>query len=50
MYFDDLNSSLTFRSSYMFSSLLVLGLIYLGLFPNSLAEISIYGLADLFNT
>jgi NADH-quinone oxidoreductase subunit N len=50
MYFDDLNSSLSFRSSYMFSSLLVLGLIYLGLFPNSLAEISIYGLADLFNT
>ena len=50
MYFDDLNNALSFRPNYLFSSLLVLGLIYLGLFPNSLAEISIYSLADLFNT
>ena len=50
MYFDDLNKALSFKSSYLFSSLLALGLIYLGLFPNSVAEISIYSLADLFNT
>ena len=50
MYFDDPNKALSFKSSYLFSSLLALGLIYLGLFPNSVAEISIYSLADLFNT
>ena len=50
MYFDGQNNSLSSNSGFVFSILLVFGLIYLGLFPNSLGEISTYALDNLFNT
>ena len=49
MYFDGQNNSLSSNSGFVFSILLVFGLIYLGLFPNSLGEISTYALDNLFN-
>ena len=50
MYFDDSNETINFNSNYIVTSVLVFGLIFLGLFPNILGEISTYSLANLFNT
>ena len=50
MYFDKSSEMVTFNSNYIATTILVFGLIYLGLFPNILVEISSYSLADLFNT
>ena len=49
MYFDEMTNSITFSSNYVFSAILVFGLIYLGLFPNSLGEISTLSIDNLFN-
>ena len=49
MYFDEMTNSITFSSNYIFSAILVFGLIYLGLFPNLLGEISTLSIGNLFN-
>ena len=49
MYFDEMTNSITFSSNHVFSAILVFGLIYLGLFPNSLGEISTLSIDNLFN-
>ena len=50
MYFDEYNGSLSFSSNHMLSAILVFVLIYLGLFPSYLGEISVYSITNLFNT
>ena len=50
MYFDKSKEIITLNSNCIVTTILVFGLIYLGLFPNILGEISTYSLADLFNT
>ena len=50
MYFDEYNGSLSFSSNHMLSAILVFVLIYLGLFPSHLGEISVYSITNLFNT
>ena len=50
MYFDKSSEIVTFNSNYIATTILVFGLIYLGLFPNILGEISSHSLAVLFNT
>ena len=50
MYFDKYNGSLSFSSNHMLSAVLVFVLIYLGLFPSHLGEISVYSITNLFNT
>ncbi len=50
MYFDKSNDIISFNSNHLITTILVFGLIYLGLFPNILGEISTYTLKDLFNT
>ena len=50
IYFDEYNGSLSFSSNHMLSAILVFILIYLGLFPSHLGEISVYSITNLFNT
>ena len=50
MYFDEYNGSLSFSSNHMLSAILIFILIYLGLFPSHLGEISVYSITNLFNT
>ena len=50
IYFDEYNGSLSFSSNHMLSAILIFILIYLGLFPSHLGEISEYSITNLFNT
>ena len=50
IYFDKYNGTLSFSSNHMLSAVLIFVLIYLGLFPSHLGEISIYSITNLFNT
>jgi len=50
IYFDEYNGSLSFSSNHMLSAILIFVLIYLGLFPSHLGEISVYSITNLFNT
>tara|TARA_B100001758_G_scaffold152282_1_gene131232 strand:+ start:887 stop:2350 length:1464 start_codon:yes stop_codon:yes gene_type:complete len=50
IYFDEYNGSLSFSSNHMLSAILIFILIYLGLFPSHLGEISVYSITNLFNT
>ena len=50
IYFDNYTDSISLSSSHMFSALLVFFLIYLGLFPGVINEISTVGMSNLFST
>jgi len=50
IYFDNYTDSISLTSSHMFSALLVFFLIYLGLFPGMINEISTVGMSNLFST
>ncbi len=50
IYFDNYIDSISFSSNHFFSVVLVIFLIYLGLFPSLINEISTLGITNLFNT
>tara|TARA_Y100000748_G_scaffold285291_1_gene267720 strand:+ start:363 stop:1565 length:1203 start_codon:yes stop_codon:yes gene_type:complete len=50
IYFDDYSGSISFSSNHMFSVALVFILIYLGLFPGYINEISSLSITNLFST